>query len=101
MRSDRFHLNTRAFALAKGETVVSILEKPLRDLSAALESSMHADTPIAGRAMFRAKTVIAGLHGMHLAPGAVVSLEVDHPDVRRMIDAGALEEISETNGATA
>jgi hypothetical protein len=85
----------------EGQNFVSIMEKPLNDLSAALESSMHADTPVPGRAMFRARTVISGLHGMSLNPGDVISLEVGNPDVRRMIDAGGLEEISETKEATA
>jgi hypothetical protein len=80
-----------------------VLEKPIGDLMAAIESAMHTASPerVAGRMMFRARTQINGLHGMHLKAGDTVSLEVNHPDVRRMIDAGALEEIGETKGATA
>jgi hypothetical protein len=85
----------------EGQNFVSIMEKPLNDLSAALESSMHADTPVPGRAMFRARTVISGLHGMSLRPGETVSLEVAHPDVRRMIEAGGLEQVSDDKAVSA
>jgi hypothetical protein len=81
----------------------SVMQKPINDLMAAIETSMHSDsnTPVAGRAMFRARTQVSALFGMHLSPNDVVSLEVNHPDVVKMVAAGGLERISETREATA
>jgi hypothetical protein len=81
----------------------SVMQKPINDLMAAIETSMHSDsnTPVAGRAMFRARTQVSALFGMHLSPNDVVSLEVNHPDVVKMVAAGGLEQISEAKEATA
>jgi DNA repair exonuclease SbcCD ATPase subunit len=81
----------------------SVMQKPINDLMAAIETSMHTDsnTPVAGRAMFRARTQVSALFGMHLSPNDVVSLEVNHPDVVKMVAAGGLEQISEAKEATA
>ncbi len=87
----------------EGEDFVSIMKRPINDLLAALDSAIHSrsNAPVAGRAMFRAKTVVSGLHGMYLRPGDAVSLEVNHPDVRRMIEAGGLELVSEDKAVSA
>jgi hypothetical protein len=79
----------------------SVMQKPINDLMAAIETVMHSNsnTPVAGRAMFRAKTVISGLFGMSLRPGQIASLNPNDPAVLRVVNAGGLERIVEEKGA--
>lgn len=86
----------------EGEDFVSIMEKPLGDMSAALESAMHTGStaPVKGRAMFRAITNVSGLFGMSIQAGEVLSLPIDDPHVLRLVQAGGLEQIVEDKGAS-
>jgi hypothetical protein len=87
----------------EGEDFVSIMKRPINNLLAALDSAIHSrsNTPVAGRATFRAKTVVSGLHGLSLQLGDTVNLEVNHPDVRQMVADGGLEQVSDDKAVSA
>jgi hypothetical protein len=81
----------------------AVMRPPLEHLRQALEMKLHTNsgTPIAGRAMFVAKTNIGGLFGLTIATGEKMSLPLDDPTVRDMIARGALEQISDEKAVSA
>jgi hypothetical protein len=64
---------------------------------------LHSNgVPTPGRANFRCLTRISGLFGLHLLPGEIVSLPIEHESVRKMIEFGSLERIdAEESGKAA
>jgi hypothetical protein len=82
----------------------SIVGPRLQDISNAISARMHSHagaSPVPGRKMYRALTNVAGLHGLNIKVGEVLSLDPDDPSVRRMVELNALEEIKEASGASA
>lgn len=81
----------------------SVMSPPLQHLQKALEMKLYTNsgTPIAGRAMFVAKTNIGGLFGLTITTGEKMSLPLDDPTVREMVARGALEQIADERAVSA
>jgi hypothetical protein len=73
------------FDLAVAPVLLTVIE--------ALQVDLLEDQLSDGRALYKCLTNVSGLLGVHLSPGEVVSLPVDHPDVRKMLALEAIEEV--------
>jgi hypothetical protein len=87
----------------EGKDFQAVVRPVLETMITALEVDLHSNgvrTP--GRANFRVLTRISGLFGLHLLPGEIVSLPIEHESVRKMIEFGSLERIdAEESGKAA
>jgi len=79
----------------EGKDFQSVVRPVLESVISALEVGLYDGVKIPGRGRFRCLTRIAGLFGLHLLPGEIVSLPVEHKSVRKMIEFGSLELIGE------
>ena len=79
------------------------MEPKLDHLLNALEVRLATHSGIAspGRAFFLVKDPIGGLLGMNLKSGKKVSLPIDDLNVRKMIERGLLEKISDDKAVSA
>jgi hypothetical protein len=76
----------------EGKDFQAVVRPVLETMITALEVDLHSNgVPTPGRANFRCLTRISGLFGLHLLPGEVVSLPIEHESVRKAIEFGSLE----------
>jgi hypothetical protein len=90
-----FHTHGVDFLLGEpfeASTFDGVVGPTLRMMAEALAIDIHANgVPIPGRANFRCTTNLAGLFGLNLKVGEVVSLPLGDPIVQKQISIGSLE----------
>jgi hypothetical protein len=78
-----------------GKDFQSVSEPILSMLIDALEVNMYTGLSTPGRGTFVCKTNVSNLCGLRLRANEVISLPLEHEHVRKMVEAGALEKVTE------
>jgi hypothetical protein len=85
-------LNILSVSEFEGKNFQCVVEPLLSSMISALEMNLHTNgAEASGNAEFRAKTNISGLFGVNLRVGEIVSLPLEHKDVKMHLSHGALE----------
>jgi hypothetical protein len=85
----------------RGLDFAGVVMPRISNVRRAFEMTLSSRSGIAvkGRSMFLVKTNIGGLFGLEIISGERISLDLDDPDVTKLISQGAVERIGEGVGA--